>query len=58
MAAMNVKDGHHDMDGVGSAVAVNASKTKNFIKSVSRRPVDASGLPSVGEFYTGNVLFY
>lgn len=35
-----------------------AGKTKNFIKSVSRRPVDASGLPSVAEFYTGKLLMH
>lgn len=52
VSAISVTDGHIP-EGVGSAVVVNSSKTKNFLNSVSRRPVDAGGLPSVGEFYTG-----
>lgn len=52
VSTISVTDGHIP-EGVGSAVVVNSSKTKNFLNSVSRRPVDAGGLPSVGEFYTG-----
>lgn len=54
MSALTIRDG----DGIGSATMVNSSKAQNFIKSVSRRPVDASGLPTIEEFYSGKIIIY
>lgn len=41
----------------GMTAIGNSSKTKNFIKSVSARPVDSGVLPSVAEFYSGEYIY-